>query len=145
MRRQLSLARRLIPLLVRQRLRREAAAGALDLPTSDAADALRSEARAVAAAAIDGLDAQVDQLVADVFSGFGATERITFDQWVSSWQMDSHGDSAATREAGQGGGVHRIIGIDGVLGLASLTTTSTSSADAPQVDGQSDHSCGTDW
>ena len=73
MRRQLGLARRLVPLLVRAQMRRDAAAmmsnvqgGGEALAAS--AERVREEASALAAAALDDLDAQVDALVGDVLA-----------------------------------------------------------------------------
>ena len=128
MRRQLGLARRLVPLLVRRRLRREgfevlmAAGTAGEAPSrgksssssrgsrgsvgnsSDARERrerLREQASAVAAAAIDDLEAQVEPLVGDVFAGFGGEERIGFDRWREAWSRSD---------------VDRRSGIDGILG-----------------------------
>ena len=112
MRRQLGLARRLVPILVRQQLRKEAAAslassflnssaaGGVRESARERAVRLREEASAVALEAIDGLDAQVELLVGDVFAGFAA-ERISYQMWCDAWSRSN---------------IHRLSGIDGILG-----------------------------
>ena len=138
MRRQLGLARRLVPILVRQQMRREATANLASARNAAAAAApaaatyasgassaangaadgssatrvetsrqramrLREEAAAVACAAIDELDAQVDSIVCDVFASFGSgVERIDFEMWCDAWDTE---------------GVQRLhAGMGGVLG-----------------------------
>lgn len=123
MRRQLALARRLLPLLVRRQVRKETAAAALGSDDAAAravtlavrecqAEGVCDQASAVAAAAIDELDGQVDLLVGEVFASFGSTEAISFAAWQDTWRR-----SAAS--SGDQGGVMptTMMGMDGILGL----------------------------
>ena len=123
MRRQLALARRLLPLLVRRQVRKETAAAALGSDDAAAravtlavrecqAEGVCDQASAVAAAAIDELDGQVDLLVGEVFASFGSTEAISFAAWQDTWRR-----SAAS--SGDQGGVMptSMMGMDGILGL----------------------------
>ena len=123
MRRQLALARRLLPLLVRRQVRKETAAAALGSDDAGAravplavrecqAEGVCDQASAVAAAAIDELDGQVDLLVGEVFASFGSTEAISFAAWQDTWRR-----SAAS--SGDQGGVMptSMMGMDGILGL----------------------------
>ena len=122
MRRQLALARRLMPILVRQQLRRQAvgaAAGGAGVGGwagrgRSSSERLREEANAVAAAAIDDLDAHVDLLVSDVFASFGASERISFEEWRA---RGTRPPRTITHRSGAAASIHRLSGIDGVLGL----------------------------
>lgn len=116
MRGQLALARRLVPLLVRQQVRKEAAAAALGADGAAAlaarecqAEGVAEQASAVAAAAIDELDEQVERLVAEVFDSFGAADAIELGAWRDSWRRAVDSDSGAKPTA--------LMGIDGVLGL----------------------------
>lgn len=126
MRRQLGLARRLVPLLVRQQMRREATAnlamatanggprtadGARLESSRQRALRLREKASAVALAAIDELEAQVDDVVRDVFAGFGGdVERIDYEMWCSALSARS---DVQRLHAGMGG----VLG-GGDIGLA---------------------------
>ena len=108
MKRQLRLARRLVPLLVRQQLRREGAAGLLGPGGLACVEDVREQASADATAALDNLNDQHEDLVGAIFDEFGAAERITLAQWRDTWRRAASGES---------GSVHRMMGIDGVLGL----------------------------
>ena len=177
LRRQLGLSRRLVPVLVRQRMRREATSnlvsatretgpggeqpsahaggGAQPLGTGgggagggagressrERSARLRTEAEAVACAALDELDEQVDALVADVFASFGAADRIDYAMWCRAWSGArlGHGTDAATSAAGRlherlhavtlaMGGAHAATpqprGSEGATGGSSSTSTS---------------------
>lgn len=119
MRRQLALARRLVPVLVRRQVRKETAAAALGSDDAAAlavrecqAEGVCDHASAIAAAAIDELDGQVDLLVGEVFASFGSSEAISFAVWQDTWRR-------LAASSGDQGGVMptTMMGIDGILGL----------------------------
>jgi coenzyme Q-binding protein COQ10 len=110
MRQQLELARRLVPIIVQQQVRKGSAIGA---GYGCNALTLREEASAVAAAAIDDLDAQVEQQVEQVFASLGVHEQISFGAWSAAWARTQAGGTKQGHACPTG----RLSGIDAVLGM----------------------------
>ena len=115
MRRQLALARQLMPLLVREQLReqlRHQARPCLGVGS------MQHEALTVATAALDELDSSVDRLVAEVFTELGASTCITATEWSEAWQRALN---APTHDGDHADSMARMSGLDAVLGLMGQT------------------------
>ena len=94
MRRQLRLVRSILPLLVRHELRRGEVRVEARFVKGGAAErgeaALCAEATALADSMIDGLSAQVDTLVDEVFAQLDVERggRISLEEWRAAWRVE---------------------------------------------------------
>lgn len=144
MRRQLALAKRLVPLLVRQQLRQEAAAATLGrssgrvagesstgLPAQRLDEACR-EATAVATTALDELCAEVDAHVGHVFAEFGAVESISLAAWSDSFRQA--GEATTSDDSPTHGMVtaNGMLAMNGSFGLLSSLITPSGPTVAPE-------------
>ena len=69
---------------------------------------MQTEASALAAAALDELDSNVEALVGEVFTACGEPPHITLGHWRQMWHQAAASGAEVTSP------IHRIMGVDTV-------------------------------